>query len=136
MKNSKKYWILWAVAYGICTVCGFFPVAPGAVSGLFVLLSLGFFVPPAFLIYEAVQNKWPKTLRIIRNLSLISLALTLVTILLNFVSIQASEEWGLVLYWLLILVSTPMICSQVWVLGLFGWAMLLFTCLTYLKKKK
>ena len=98
-------------------------------------MSLGFFVPPAFLIYEAVQNKRPKTLRIIRNLSLISLGLTLVTILLNFLSFQASEAWGLVLYWLLILVSTPMICSQVWVIGLFGWAMLLFTCLTYLKKK-
>jgi hypothetical protein len=135
MKKVKKLWIIWAAAYLICTVCGFFPVASGALTGLFVLLSLGFFLPPAFLIYEAVQNKRPKTLRIIRNLSLISLGLTLVTILLNFLSFQASEAWGLVLYWLLILVSTPMICSQVWVIGLFGWAMLLFTCLTYLKKK-
>ena len=136
MKNTKHLWIIWAAAYVICTVCAFFPVAQGALSGLFVLLSMGFFVPPAFLIYKAVQNKWPKILRIIRNLSLISLGLTLVAILLNFVSIQASQEWGLVLYWILILVSTPMICSQVWVIGLFGWAMLLFTSLTYLKKKK
>ena len=135
MKNTKHLWIIWAVAYVICTVCAFFPVAPGALSGLFVLLSLGFFVPPAFLIYKAVEHKWPKILRVIRNLSIISLSLTLVTILLNFLSFQASEAWGLVLYWLLILVSTPMICSQVWVIGLFGWAMLLFTSLTYLKKK-
>lgn len=135
MKNTKKIWVIWAVAYVICTVCGFFPVAQGAVTGMFVLLSMGFFVPPAFLIYEAVQNKWPKILRIIRNLSLISLGLSLVMILLNFVSIQASQEWGLVLYWMLILVSTPMICSQVWVIGLFGWAVLLMTCLKYLKKK-
>ena len=136
MKNTKHLWIIWAVAYALCTVCAFFPVAPGALSGLFVLLSLGFFAPPAILIYKAVQNKWPKILRIIRNLSLISLGLTLMMILLNFLSIQASQEWGLVLYWILILVSTPMICSQVWVIGLFGWAMLLFTSLTYLKKKK
>ena len=136
MKNTKKIWILWAVAYIVCTVCGFFPVAPGALSGLFVLLSLGFFVPPAFLIYKAVQNKWPKILRIIRNLSIISLGLTLVMIVLNFASVGASKAWGLVLNWILILVSTPMICSQVWVIGLFGWALLLFTCLTYLKKKK
>ena len=135
MKNTKHLWIIWAAAYVICTVCAFFPVAPGALSGLFVLLSLGFFVPPAFLIYKAVEHKWPKILRVIRNLSIISLSLTLVTILLNFLSFQASEAWGLVLYWLLILVSTPMICSQVWVIGLFGWAMLLFTSLTYLKKK-
>ena len=134
MKNTKHLWIIWAVAYVLCTVCAFFPVAPGALSGLFVLLSLGFFVPPAILIYKAVQNKWPKILRIIRNLSLISLGLTLMMILLNFASIQASREWGLVLNWILILVSTPMICSQVWVIGLFGWAVLLMTSLKYLKK--
>ena len=102
---------------------------------LFLLLSLGFFVPPGFLIYEAVQRKNRKILQIIRNLSLISLGLTLLTILLNFLSFQASESWGLVLYWLLILVSTPMICSQVWVVGLFGWACLLMTSMTYLKKE-
>lgn len=134
MKNTKHLWIIWAVVYAVCTVCAFFPIAPGALSGLFVLLSLGFFVPPAILIYKAVQNKWPKILRIIRNLSLISLGLTLVMILLNFASIQASREWGLVLNWILILVSTPMVCSQVWVIGLFGWAVLLMTSLKYLKK--
>ena len=135
MKNTKLLWCLWAAAYVICTVCAFFPVAQGALYGLFILLSLGFFVPPALLIFEAVQNKNRKTLRIIRTLSIISLSVTLVTILLNFASIQASDAWGLVLYWMLILVSTPMICSQVWVIGLFGWAMLLMTCLHYLKRK-
>lgn len=135
MKKSKLLWILWAAAYVICTVCGFLPVTEDVLSGLFILLSLGFFVPPALLIFEAVQNKNRKILRIIRNLSLISLGLTLVTILLNFASVQASEAWGTVLYWLLILVSTPMVCSQVWVIGLFGWAMLLMTCLHYLKRK-
>ena len=135
MTKMKKLWIIWAAAYVICTVCAFFPIAPGALSGLFLLLSLGFFVPPAFLIYGAVQNRSRKTLKVIRNLSIISLSLTLVTILLNFVAFEASRAWGLVLYWVLILVSTPMICSQVWVVGLFGWAMLLFTSLTYLKKK-
>ena len=56
-------------------------------------------------------------------------------IVLNFASVEASAEWGLALNVLLVLVSTPMVCSQVWVIGLFGWAVLLFTCLTYLKKK-
>ena len=135
MKNSKLLWCLWAIAYAICTVCGFIPVTADAISGLFILLSLGFFVPPALLIFRGVQNKQPKILRLIRNLSIISLSVTLVTIVLNFVSIQASAAWGTVLYWLLILVSTPMICAQHWVIGLFGWALLLMTCLNYLKKK-
>ena len=73
MSKTKTLWLLWGAAYGICTVCGFFPVAAGALYGLFILLSLGFFVPPALLLFEAVQNKQPKILRIIRNLSLISL---------------------------------------------------------------
>lgn len=135
MSKVKKLWIIWAASYVLCTVCAFFPVAPGALSGLFLLLSLGFFVPPGLLIYEAVQRKKYNTLKLIRTLSLISLGLTLLTILLNFVSIQASDAWGRVLYWLLILVSTPMICSQVWVVGLFGWACLLMVCLKYLKKR-
>ena len=135
MSKMKKLWIIWAAAYVICTVCAFFPVSPGALTGLFLLLSLVFFVPPGFLVYEAVQNRRPKTLRIIRNLSLLSLGLTLLAILLNFVAFEASKAWGLVLYWLLILVSTPMICSQVWVVGLFGWAVLLMTSLKFLKKK-
>ena len=135
MRKTKKIWIIWAVAYVLCTVCAFFPVTQGALSGLFLLLSLGFFVPPAFLVYQGVQARNPKILKIIRNLSLISLGLTLLTILLNFLSIQASDSWGLVLYWLLILVSTPMVCSQVWVVGLFGWACLLMVCLKYLRKR-
>lgn len=135
MKNTKHLWIIWAALYVVCTVCSFFPVASGLATGLFVLLSLGFFVPPAFLIYKAVQRGWPKILRVIRNLSLLSLGLTLVMILLNFASVEASREWGVALNVLLVLVSTPMVCSQVWVIGLFGWAVLLFTCLTYLKKK-
>lgn len=135
MSKTKKLWILWAAAYAICTVCAFIPVSQGALSGLFLLLSLGFFVPPGMLIFEAVQRGNRRLLQIVRNLSLISLGLTLVTIVLNFLSFQASEAWGLVLYWLLILVSTPMVCSQVWVIGLFGWACLLMTSLTYLKKK-
>ena len=91
MKNTKNIWIIWAVAYVICTVCAFFPASNDAASGLYLLLSLGFFVPPAALIYKGVTKKWPKILRVIRNLSIISLASTLVMILLNFVSVQLSE---------------------------------------------
>ena len=136
MSKTKNLWIFWGIAYLICTVCGFFTVAPGLVYWLFILLSIGFFVPPGLLIYDAVQKENRKRLRLIRNLSLISLGLTMAAILLNFLSFGASKEWGLVLYWLLILVSTPMACSQVWVLGMFGWACLLMVCLKYLRKNK
>ena len=136
MSKTKILWIFWGIAYLICTVCGFFTVAPGLVYWLFILLSLGFFVPPGMLIYDAVQNQQWQTLRIIRNLSLISLGLTVAAILLNFMAFQASKEWGMVLYWLLLLVSAPMACSQVWILGMFGWACLLMVCFKHLRKNK
>ena len=135
MSKTKNLWIIWGIAYLICTVCGFFTVAPGLVYWLFILLSLGFFVPPGLIIYNAVQKKDRKPLKRIRNLCIISLGITLVTILLNFLSIQAGQEWGLALYWILLVVSAPMACSQVWVLGMFGWACLLMVCFKYLKKK-
>ena len=106
MKKNKLFWLLWAGMYVICTVCSFFPIAAGFLSGLFVVLSLGFFVPPGILIYRAVWANERTPLKIIRNLSLLSLGLTLVLILLNFATVTASEEWGLVMYWLLIFPAT------------------------------
>lgn len=136
MKKTKKIWISWAAAYVICTVCGFVPSPQGGVYGVFLLLSLGFFIPPALLISRAVTQKDTRSLRIVRNLSIVSLGGTLVMILANFLAAQASEAWGTALYWILILVSSPMVCSQVWVVSLFLWACLLMTCLTCLKKEK
>ena len=40
------------------------------------------------------------------------------------------------LHILLIIVSTPMVCGQYWVLGLFGWACLLFATFVNLPDKK
>ena len=135
MKNTKKIWISWAIMYGLCTVCAFFPVSSGLMTALFLLLSLGFFVPPGILVFRAIQGKNPKILKTVRNLSLISLSVTLVTILLNFVAFSAEKAWGVALYWILILVSTPMICAQIWVVSLFCWACLLMVCLKFLKRK-
>ena len=135
MKNTKLLWYLWAAMYAICTVCGYISIVPDFLGGLFTLLSLGFFVPPALLIYKAVQDKNRKILQIIRNLSLISLGLTLGVLLLNLATVTASENWGLAMYLILNLVSSPMICSQVWVVGLFGWACLLMGSILKTGKK-
>ena len=135
MTKTKKIWLFWGLFYLICTVCGFIPSPGGAIYGLLVLLSLGFFVPPGMLIYQAVTQKDRKLLKRVWLLSIVSLGATLVTILLNFLAVGASESWGLVLYWLLILVSTPMICGQSWFIGLFGWACLLMTSIHFLRAK-
>lgn len=135
MKNTKNLWILWGALYLLCGVCGFISDPQGLWYGLFVLLSLGFFVPPAILLYDAVTEKNGKILRILRLLSILSLALTFLMLVVNFLAIHASEAWGAVLYWILLLVSVPMACAQAWVIGLFGWACLLMATFILSKKK-
>ena len=100
-----------------------------------LMLSLAFFVPPAILLYRAVTRKERNTVVCIGAISAASLVLTLVMLLVNFLSFEASAAAGAVLHVLLILVSVPMICSGAWVLSLFLWALLLMICLKYGKKQ-
>ena len=135
MTKNQKLWLAWGFFYLASTFWGFIPNPPGVVYALFLLTGLGFFVPPGMLIYRAIQRSDRKILKQIALISLLSLILTVVLIVLNFLSVRASLAWGNVLYWLLIIVSAPMVCTQIWVISLFGWACLLMTCLMYLKKK-
>ena len=134
MTKTKKMWLAWGAMYLLCTGLSFIPQPSTGLSGLLLLLSLGFFVPPVMLSVYGLKEKNRKLLKILRNVSLLSLSLTLLLIVLNFLTVEASAAWGTALYWLLILVSCPMVCAQVWVVGLFGWAVVLMASLNYLKK--
>ena len=135
MTKTKKIWIAWAVLYGICTALSFIPTAPGILSGAMTLLSMGFFVPGAMLLREGKSQQNSALLKKVRNVCLLSLGLTTLAVVLNFFSANASGAWGIVAYWLLILVSTPMICSQIWIISLFLWACLLMASIACLRKK-
>ena len=135
MTKTKKLWIAWAVLYGICTMLSFFISVPGIFSGVMTVLSIGFFVPGLLLILEGKKQGSGALLKKVRLVCLLSLGLTLFTIVLNFFSVNASAVWGIAAYWFLILVSTPMVCSQFWVISLFLWACLLMGSITCLKKK-
>ena len=131
----RKLAISWAFLYGVTAALGFVPQPGKVLSFCMMLLSLAFFVPAGWLVYEAVGRRDYGLLKIIRNICFISLGATMVTLVLNFLSYDASAAAGLVLYWILVLVSAPMICSQLWVLPLFLWACLLMVCLEKGKKK-
>ena len=134
MTKTKKLWLAWGIAYLLCVGLSFIPEPGAGVSFLLLLISLGFFAPPVMLAVYGLQAKKPALLKVLRALSLCSLGLTLALIVLNFLAVEASQAWGTVLYWILILVSCPMICSQIWVVSLFGWAVVLMASLNYLKK--
>jgi hypothetical protein len=135
MTKTKKIWIAWAVLYGICTVLSFILTAPGTLSGLMTVLSIGFFVPGLLLLLEGKKKQDTALLKKLRLVCLLSLGLTVLAIVLNFFSANGSAAWGIVAWWFLLLVSTPMVCSQIWVISLFLWAFLLMGTITCLRKK-
>lgn len=132
---SKKFiYTLWGGLFILCAGLGLIPAPTGFLKFLMVALSLGFFAVPACLVKQLQKRKERMHLKIVRNLAFASLALTVVLILANFFSLMAPEGLGNALYVLLVIVSAPMVCSQYWVLSLFGWACLLLWCRSLLKK--
>ena len=133
--NKKLLFGLWAGLFILCAGLGFIPEPGGFPGFLLTALSILFFLPPAALVYSAGKQGDKQTLKLIRNLSAASLGLTLVLIIANFMSLMAPESLGNVLYAVLVIVSSPMVCSGYWVLSLFLWACLLMGSLKLLRKK-
>ena len=134
MTRKGKLWLSWAGMYVLCTILGFINTQNGFLQAIFALISMGFFIPGGILLYEAVGAKDIKTVKIIRYLSIASLTLTVLTLIANVLLLAAPEAVGDRMHGLLIVVSTPMVSSQAWVISLFLWACLLFGSLA--KKKK
>ena len=124
MKKSVVYGI-WAVLYCICVGLGFVSEPVGLGKALLVATALIFFLPPFYLIFTAKKEKDRKTVLVLRLISIGVLALSLILLVLNFLSVYFSAETGLVLHVLLAMSSAPMLCGQYWVMSLFLWAALM-----------
>ena len=130
--NRKTLFALWGGLYALCAALGFIPAPAGFLKVLLVVLAAGFFVPPLMIVYGTTDRH---TLQLVRNLSAWWLVLTTALLIINFMSATAPEHLGNLLHAVLVIVSSPMICGQYWVLGLFGWAFLMFAAMAQLKKK-
>ena len=119
--DKRTLLVIWSILFALCALLGFIPAPEGFLKFLLVLCSLGFFVPPALLVWKGGRE----SVKLVRNLSVSSLAVTLAAILLNILSVNFSEAAGTVLYGILVVVSTPMVCSGYWALSLFAWAFLM-----------
>lgn len=134
MKDKQLYFI-WGGMYVLCAGLGFIPEPAGLVKALLVLAAMGFFVPAGMLLYRGASAGDQKTLKLFRNLSLLWLGITLVLLVANLLSALGPQWLGNVLHALLVIVSSPMVCSQHWAAVLFLWACVLMVSLQYLKKK-
>jgi len=132
--TNKMLYSLWGILFIICAALGFIPAPNGTVQAIFTALSILFFLPPAALLYRAKAENSQSIPKLIRNLALGSLSLTLVTLVLSVVSAMQSEALGNALHGILIILSCPMVCSGYWVLSLFLWACLLMASLQLLHK--
>lgn len=124
MKNKTALYILWAVLYCACVGFGFVKNPTEGEKIFLVALAMGFFIPPFYLAFRAQKEESRKTLRALRLVSIGVLGLSLVLIVLNFLSVYFSEHTGLVLHVLLVMFTAPMVCGQYWFLSLFLWACL------------
>ena len=134
MRNKLLY-ILWGAMYVLCAGLGCISKPEGALYWILFFLAILFFLPPAILLSRSVKAGDRRTVAVIRNLSLIWLAAAMVLVMLNFATVGASAAAGQVLYALLVLVASPMVCGQVWIVPMFLWACLLTAAWQYLKKK-
>jgi Na+/melibiose symporter-like transporter len=137
LKDKGILKAIWAGMFVVCCVLGFIP-DPGAGGQIVMVAMAGLFFVPAYAdAYFAWKNRDHKELRLIRNLCILSLGSTLVVLVANLLSLLTSSlELGDALYYLLVVVSTPMICGRYWVYSLLLWAILLWCCIAALRPKK
>ena len=124
MKNRFLY-ALWGALFILCAGLGFIPEPAGALSVLLTGLSILFFLPPAVVVWKGRREKDRQGLMLVRNLSIVSLGLSATLIIANFLVAFRSELLGDILHGVLVVVSSPMICSGHWAMSLFFWACLL-----------
>lgn len=135
MKNSGL-WALWGLLFISCARLGFLPEPEGWAKAAFILMALLFFVPGFWLLGRGKTAKDRHLIQILRNLSLLSLGLTVALILANILSVFAPEAVGDALHVVLGIVSAPMFCGQSWVISLFLWASLAAASMMTLKELK
>ena len=134
MGNTFLY-IAWGVLYGVCAGLGLISGAEGAARVLMILFGLLFFVPPFLLLRQAGRQGNRKALKLIRGLSLAWLIVTPVLIIVNILSVSFSALAGTVLYYLLVLLTAPMVCGQIPIVSIFLWAILMAASWMKLSKK-
>ena len=123
--TKRNLYIAWGALFAICAGLGFIPAPKGGAYAILFIFALVFFIPPAILTYKAIKGGDIRELKRIRAICLIWLVLTLIMLALNFLSVSFTAAAGAFVYWLLIIVSSPMVCGQVWVVPIFLWGCLL-----------
>ena len=125
--SYKTLYIAWAVMFVLTTALGFaFPeVENGWAKFGLGLVAVLFFLPPALVLAQAKAAGHRFHVRLVGFLALGSLLLTVVLLALTLISFIWSDALANALYAALVIVSSPMICSNLYAISLFLWGTLL-----------
>lgn len=120
-------YIFWGGLFVLTAALGLaFPYASSSLGRVFLgLISGVFFLPPWLILAKARQKGDRRQIRIIRYLAMTSLGAAMVLICAGILSASGNQAWGNALHVMLTVVCAPLVCSNFYVLPLFGWATLL-----------
>ncbi len=123
--TKKTLLFLWGVLFIVCAGLGFLPEGDGIGRILRRCAAVAFFLPPFALLWQAGRTGDRATAALLRNLAALSLGLTVVLLIANFLAVRGSEALGNVLHSILTVVSAPMVCGGGWAMSLYFWAVIL-----------
>lgn len=125
--DYKVLYALWAAMFVLTAVLGFlFPSVEEPAGRLPLQIATGaFFLPPWAIMTKAKLAEEDKHIKVVRNLALTSVGLTVVLLCANMLSAGMGEAVGNALNAALTIVSAPMVCSNFYVMPLFLWGTLL-----------
>ena len=123
----------WGALFALTAVLGFVPVAEGW-AGILTAVACAFFLPPWAILWKSVKSGKSGHIRLVRWLSIASVFSTVIMLVLNILSVLWSEVLGDILYAVLVMVSSPMVCCGGYAVSIFLWACLLITGIKYGKK--
>ena len=125
--SYKTLYIAWAVMFVLTAALGFaFPEMENGWGRVgLALIAVLFFLPPGMVLDQAKAAGHRFHVRLVGFLALGSLLLTVVLLALTLISFIWSDALANALYAALVIVSSPMICSNCYAISLFLWGTLL-----------
>ena len=124
MKKTILY-IIWLCMAVLCIGLGTLEADSLLLQIPLAAIGIVFFVPPAIVMYDALESQNRKEILRLRLISILSLALTVIVLIAFVLSSAVGAESADFLYDLLNIVSCPMLCCQQWLISLFLWGCLL-----------
>lgn len=115
----------WGAMFLITAILGFFPAEHDFANICMIMSGVSFFVPPMLLVMKGDKTDAKRVFAI----SLASLVGTAVMIMVSVRLASGSRLLGNILHAVLVVVSAPMFCCQIWALSLFLWACLMIAAL-------